>query len=172
MKIRLLVLCLILFGCSSLKVDYDYDPGTDFTNYQTYNYYPEMQTGLSELDTRRLLSALDSVMISKGFRFSEEPDFLINVESREYQLPRNSSVGVGLGGGGRNVGGGVSIGLPIGQSGREREILFDFIDSARDVLFWQARCLSNFRENATPAERERLMRDVVVRVMAKYPPRK
>ena len=153
-------------------MDYDYDPGTDFSSYKTYNYYPDMQTGLSELDTRRLLSALDSVLLSKGFRTSEEPDFLVNIESREYQLPRNSSVGVGLGGGGGNVGGGVSIGLPIGQSGREREILFDFIDSQRDFLFWQAVSSGSYRENATPPERERQMREIVVRVMSKYPPRK
>ncbi|WP_372975852.1 DUF4136 domain-containing protein, partial [Muriicola sp.] len=107
--------CLLLLSCSSLRVDYDYDPGTDFSSYRTYNYYPDMQTGLSDLDTRRLLSSLDSVLLSKGFSSSEEPDFLINIESRELRLPRNSSVGVGLGGGGRNMGGGVSIGVPIGR---------------------------------------------------------
>lgn len=167
-----MVLCLLLFGCSGLKVDYDYDPGTDFTSYQTYSYYPEMRTGLSDLDTRRLLSALDSVLLSRGFRNSEEPDFLINIESREYQRPRNSSVGVGIGGGGRNVGGGVSIGLPVGQPEMERELVFDFVDSQRDFLFWQAVSSSRFRENATPVEKEKLMRDIVVRVLSKYPPGK
>ncbi|WP_372945624.1 DUF4136 domain-containing protein [Muriicola sp.] len=164
--------CLLLLSCSSLRVDYDYDPGTDFSSYRTYNYYPDMQTGLSDLDTRRLLSSLDSVLLSKGFSSSEEPDFLINIESRELRLPRNSSVGVGLGGGGRNMGGGVSIGVPIGRSDLEREVLFDFIDSQRDALFWQAVCSGNFRENATPLSREREMREIAVKVMSKYPPKK
>ncbi len=172
MKKWIWVFCLILLSCSSLRVDYDYDSGTDFSSYLTYSYYADMQTGLSDLDTRRLLSSLDSVMLSKGFRASEEPDFLINIESREFRMPRNSSVGVGLGGGGRNMGGGVSIGLPIGQADVEREILFDFIDSQRDVLFWQAICSGKIRENATPLERERLMRNIAVKVMSKYPPRK
>jgi hypothetical protein len=172
MKNWLWILCFLLLSCSSLRVDYDYDPGTDFTSYQSYNYYPDMQTGLSELDTRRLLSALDSVLLSKGFRATEEPDFLINIESRENRTPRNNSVGVGLGGGGRNVGGGVSIGLPIGQPAREREILFDFIDSQRDVLFWQGIVSSDLREYATPLERERQMRAIAVKVLSKYPPRK
>jgi len=165
-----LILFFLCCACTSLKVDYDYDSATDFSNYQTYNYYTDMQTGLSELDTRRLLAALDSVLLSKGFQSSEEPDFLINIESREFRAPQNSTVGVGLGGGGRNVGGGVSVGLPLGQSNREREILFDFIDSQRDVLFWQAISTSSFRENATPEEREQLFRKIVVRVMMKYPP--
>ncbi|NNK10357.1 MAG: DUF4136 domain-containing protein [Flavobacteriaceae bacterium] len=170
MKNGLLILLILLSSCSSLKVDYDYDTQTDFSSFQTYNYYPDMQTGLSELDTRRLLTALDSVLVSKGYRSSEEPDFFINIESREFSLPQNSNVGVGIGGGGRNVGGGVSIGLPLGRSANEREILFDFIDSQRDILFWQAICLSSYRENATPIERERLLRQIVIKVLSKYPP--
>ena len=161
-----------MLSCSGLRVDYDYDPGTDFTSYQTYNYFPDMQTGLSELDTRRLLNALDSVLLSKGFQASEEPDFLINIESREFRGPRNNSVGVGLGGGGRNVGGGVSIGIPVGQPDREREILFDFIDSQRDFLFWQAISSGSFRENATPLEREEQFNKIVSKVLSKYPPKK
>ncbi|MBT8286240.1 MAG: DUF4136 domain-containing protein [Flavobacteriaceae bacterium] len=170
MRNWLFFLLIMLSACSALKVDYDYDAQTDFSSFQTYNYYPDMQTGLSELDTRRLLSALDSVLISKGFKSSEEPDFFINIESREFGPTQNSNVGVGIGGGGRNVGGGVSIGVPLGGSGIEREILFDFIDSQRDILFWQAISTSSYRENASPAERERLLRQIVIKVMSKYPP--
>jgi hypothetical protein len=131
-----------------------------------------MQTGLSDLDTRRLLKALDSVLLTKGFQSSEEPDFLINIESREYRMPQNSSVGVGLGGGGRNLGGGISVGLPVGQANREREIIFDFIDTQKDALFWQAVSISSYRDNASPWEREKQLNKIVGRVMSKYPPRK
>ncbi len=172
MRNWLLFLCLLCVSCSGLRVDYDYDKNADFSNYMTYNYYADMQTGLSELDTRRLLRALDSVLQLKGIQFSEEPDFLINVESREFQLPPNNSVGIGVGGGGRNVGGGVTVGLPIGSSNREREIIFDFIDTQKDALFWQAISSSNYRENASPATREKILIDLVTKVMLKYPPKK
>lgn len=172
MEYRLFFLCLLCVGCSGLRVDYDYDKNTDFSNYRTYNYYSDMQTGLSDLDTRRLLRALDSVLQTKGIQSSEEPDFLINIESREFQLPQNKSVGIGVGGGGRNVGGGVSIGMPIGAPNREREIIFDFIDSQKDALFWQAVSLSNYRENASPSTREKILGEIVVKVLTKYPPGK
>ncbi len=167
-----LVLCFVCFACSSIRVQYDYDKGTDFSNYATYNYYPDMQTGLSELDTKRLLKALDSVLLSRGIQFSEEADFLINIESREFRMPQGSTVGVGVGGGGRNVGGGVSIGLPLGQPNSEREIVFDFVDSQKDALFWQAVSESSFRENASPNTKEKLLREIVIKVFAKYPPKK
>lgn len=172
MKIRVFLFSFILCACGSMQVDYDYDQATDFSNYKTYNYYPDLQTGLSELDSRRLLEALDAALQTKGIQFSEEADFLINIESREFQSAPNNSVGVGVGGTGRNMGGGVSIGLPIRSNGREREIIFDFIDNQKDVLFWQAISRSNFRENATPLEREMVLNELVTKVLQKYPPKK
>jgi len=103
------VLLVFLVSCSTIRVNYDYDRDTDFSKYTTYNYYPDMDIGLSELDSKRLLRAIDSIMRGKGFLLSEEPEFLIGIMSRSFQAPRNNTVGVGLGGGGRNVGGGMSI---------------------------------------------------------------
>lgn len=166
----LLLLIPTLFSCSSVRVQYDYERDTDFTSYSTYNYYPDLQSGLSELDEGRLIRALDSVMQAKGYLLSEEADFFINIFSSSFRNPQGSAVGVGVGGTGRNVGGGVSIGLPLGQGGYEREIVFDLIDSQKDALFWQAVSNCNYRENASPAEREEILQAVVARVFSKFPP--
>ena len=171
-KIGLHFLVLFLTSCAAVRVSYDYDKDTEYSNYSTYNYYPEMETGLNQLDTKRLLNAIDSIMQIKGIQFSEEPDFFINIQSRAFRMPRNNTVGVGVGGTGRNVGGGVSVGIPIGQPGMEREIVFDLIDSQKDMLFWQAISESAFRENATPLTKEKKLQEIVTKVFAKYPPKK
>ena len=165
----LLVLCCT--ACSTVRVAYDYDKTTDFSNYTTYGYYPEMETGLSELDAKRLLKAIDAIMQQKGILFSEEPEILINIQSRAFQNPSNNTVGVGVGGTGRNVGGGVSIGLPLGGSGIEREIVFDLIDSQKDALVWQAISESAFREGASPSVKEEKIQQIVAKVFSKYPPK-
>lgn len=161
-----------LLSCASVRVNYDYEKSTDFSNYSTYNYYPEMTTGLSELDTKRLLAAVDSVMQAKGFLLAEEPDFLINIQSSAFRSPAGNTVGVGVGGTGGNVGGGVSVGLPLGRGKLEREIVFDLVDSQKDSLFWQAVSNSSFSENATPLNREKILREVVIKVFSKFPPSK
>jgi len=168
-----LYLCCILFlvSCNAVKVNYDYDKDIDFTAYTTYSYYNDMETGLSDLDTKRLLDAIDSVMRTKGFKISEEPDVFINITSQTFQGQANRAVGVGLGGGGRNVGGGVSIGLPIGAPNLQREINFDFIDSQRDVLIWQAASVSSFKENLSPEARTLKLQQVVAKALSKYPPK-
>jgi len=166
-----ILLVLLFTSCHVVRVQTDYEKGTDFSNYSTYNYFSDLETGLSELDEKRLVKVLDAAMQTEGILLSEEPDFLINIESGIYQTPRNNAVGVGVGGTGRNVDGGVSVGIPIGQSNVQLEIIFDFVDSQKDMLFWQATSKSSFNENATPVEREKKLQETVEKVLSKYPPK-
>ena len=171
MKNFLVALLLTLVcACGTTKVNYDYDKQVDFTSYTTYNYYPEMKTGLSPLDTKRLLNAVDAEMKAKGLTLNESPDFFINIESNSFEKAQNNSVGVGLGGGGRNVGGGLSVGIPMGGPKMEREIRFDFVDNEKDKLFWQAESQSPFKENLNPEAREEKLKALAAKVFAKYPP--
>ncbi|KQC31210.1 DUF4136 domain-containing protein [Flagellimonas eckloniae] len=167
-----IVFFCFLTSCSSVRVNYDYDKATDFSSYSTYNYFSDIESGLSQLDEKRLVRVLDSTLLSKGYLLAEEPDFFINIISNEFRSSPNNAVGVGIGGTGRNVGGGVSVGLPLGNSGIQRRIQFDFVDAQRDALFWQASSESGFRENASPSVREERLRAVVKKVFSKFPPQK
>ncbi len=171
-KAIFIIVLFLMVACSAVRVNYDYAPETEFARYTSYNYYPDLDTGLSELDTKRLLRAVDSVLKAKGIPLAKNPDFLINIHSVSYRKNPNSTVGVGMGGTGRNVGGGVAVGIPLGSSSMSRDIIFDFVDTEKDALFWQAVSTSNFSENASPSTRERLLRDVAVKVFSKYPPEK
>lgn len=165
-----LLFVLVLFSCSAVRVQYDYEKTTDFSNYTTYNYFSDLKTGLSDLDTKRLLKALDIALQSKGMLLSEEPDFYINIESGTYQTANGNTVGVGVGGTGRSIGGGVSVGIPIGQPKVKREITFNFVDNKKDVLFWEAVSIDAYKENQTPEQRELHMQALVNKVLEKYPP--
>ncbi|RED48459.1 DUF4136 domain-containing protein [Seonamhaeicola aphaedonensis] len=131
-----------------------------------------MKTGLSELDAKRLLDAIDSKMNSLGFQISETPDFLIDIRSIEYQGAPRNTVGVGLGGAGRNMGGGISLGIPVGQGNLNRQISIDFVDEKGKGLFWQAVSESSFNPNTTPENREAQLKAIVAKVLAGYPPKK
>ncbi|MBD0830718.1 DUF4136 domain-containing protein [Aestuariibaculum sediminum] len=162
---------LLFVSCASIQVNYDYDRDVNFSNYKTYNYYADMTTGLSELDTRRFLDALDAQMAIQGYELSETPDFFIDVSSEEYHQTNNSSFGIGLGGTGRNVGGGVSIGVPVGQGNVNRRIKVEFVDENKKQLFWQAISESNFKPQDTPENRETLFNAIVTKMLSEYPPK-
>jgi len=130
-----------------------------------------MQSGLNQLDERRLLRALDSTLKSRGYRLTEEPELFINIMSNEYRSAPRNNVGVGIGGGGRKVGGGISVGLPLGGSNLQRSIQFDLVDAQRDALVWKAVAESGLRDNASPSVREDKLRAIVKKVFSKFPPK-
>ncbi|WP_299399295.1 DUF4136 domain-containing protein [uncultured Gelidibacter sp.] len=166
----LLGVFLFVFSCAPVRVNYDYEKGTDFNAYKTYNYYEAMDMGMSELDSKRLLDALDSGLQAQGMRLSDTPDFLINIKSSQYQEAQRNNVGVGVGGSGRNVGGGISIGIPVGQAKINREIVIEFVDDSKSGLFWQAVTDSNYNPNATPEAKETQFQTLVAKVLSAYPP--
>ncbi len=157
-------------SCSSIRVNYDYEKTTNFDAYKTYNYYSDMTSGMSDLDTKRLYKALDNALLSSGYLISEKPDFLINIKSVEFQQQSGNNVGVGIGGTGGQVGGGITIGLPIGQTQMAREIVFEFVDETNNGLFWQAVSESNYRPNATPEKCEAQFIAIVKKVLKGFPP--
>ncbi len=164
-------LALFIISCAPIYVNYDYDKTVDFSKYKTYNYFGDMKTGLSALDTKRFLDALDLKMKIKGFSLSNNPDFYIDIKSSEFQATQRNTVGVGVGGGGGHVGGGVSIGIPIGQSQVNREIIIDFVDEKGIGLFWQAVSESSFKPNATPEKREVRINAILEKILVAYPPK-
>ncbi|WP_299557100.1 DUF4136 domain-containing protein [Seonamhaeicola sp.] len=170
-SLKIVLLAFLIVGCAPIRVNYDFDKTTDFSKYKSYQYYGDMKTGLSALDTKRLLDAIDAKMSALGFKVSDNPDFLIDIRSAEFQGGPRNTVGVGLGGGGRNVGGGVSIGIPVGQSNVSRQITIDFVDEKGKGLFWQAVSESSFNPSASPENRDERLKAIVEKVLVNYPPK-
>ena len=167
-----LLLLIIVTSCAPVRVNYDYEKATDFKVYKTYNYYANLNTGLSELDNKRLLDALDDAMQSNGYSLSETPDFFIDIKSSEYQEAPRNNVGVGVGGTGGTIGGGISIGIPVGQNKLNRQIVFEFVDENKNGLFWQATSESSYSPNASPQKREALFVAIITKVLEGFPPEK
>ncbi|NRD24748.1 DUF4136 domain-containing protein [Winogradskyella litoriviva] len=168
-NLKVLFLAFLVASCGTI-VTYDYEKSTDFSSYKSYNYFDDMETGLSELDTKRLKRAIDAKLKTIGLSRSDTPDFYIDIQSQQVTNRSNSSVGVGVGGGGGRGFGGVSVGIPVGQNQQTREIIIDFVDETKTGLFWQAVSESNYNANASPEKREAIFAKLVEKVFAEYPP--
>lgn len=166
------LILLLVAGCGSVRVAYDYERGQDWSAYRTYDFYPDLQSGLSELDERRLLDAVDQVLKERGYRQSEDPDMLINIYGEAYRQAPGNTVGLGVGGTGGNVGGGISLGIPLNGSSLQRQLTFDLIDAARQVLVWQAVSTDGYRETADPSQREARFLNIAEKVFSGFPPRR
>lgn len=161
----------VLFSCGAPVAVYDYDQNVTFQNFKTYAYFPDLQSGLSQLDEGRLKSSLSKALQMEGLMAAEDPDIYINIYIEEYQQSSRNTLGVGVGGSGRNVGVGVSGGIPLGGPDTYLKLTFDFIEVANDALIWQAIVEDRFNLNANPEQRGVWFDKVVKKALEGYPPK-
>lgn len=171
-KILILLIVAFLASCSSTKVFMDYDKEAEFSSYQTYDYYLAEQTGLSLLDEKRVVEALDSLLPKQGYLQKSTPDFNVNFYAEIYTVNNQNSIGVGFGGGGGRVGGGVSGGIPINTSKDMIALTLEFIDAETKELFWQAVVETRLKANQNPIKRQEFFNEIIQKALEKYPPKR
>tara|TARA_R100001369_G_scaffold11429_1_gene24911 strand:+ start:39193 stop:39720 length:528 start_codon:yes stop_codon:yes gene_type:complete len=168
---KYIFLLSVLTACNTPHAVYDYDQQVQFNTLSTYQIFPELNSNLSQLDEQRLLSILDTEMKNVGFaQASNAPDVYLNYYATSFETPSQSNIGIGVGGTGRNVGVGVSGGIPIGGPNTQLRITFDLINVKNDALIWQAIVDSPFDMDASPEKREEQLRTVVKKALEGYPP--
>ncbi|MAO09077.1 MAG: hypothetical protein CL596_10225 [Alteromonas sp.] len=170
MKYLLFLLLPVLVSCGA-AVAVDYEPTTDFSGYTSYNYYPTIESGLNDLDNKRIMAAIDSVMTTKGFEKTDTPQIWVNFYASEQVSNSRSTIGIGIGGGGGNVGVGVNGGIPIGGRQIDQQFTIDFVDKLIDLLVWQGVYETSYKEKATPLQKEAHYYSVVQKILKKYPPK-
>ncbi len=160
---------LYLTSCG-VTVHYDYDKQTNFKNYNTYNYYTTIESGLSQLDNKRIIKITDSILQSNGYTKSDNPDFRINFYTKEGSISNRNTIGIGVGGGGRNAGYGISGGIPIGGRKIEQLVTIDFIDAKQDRLIWQGIIDGAIKEKASPRWKETYYEKIISKLLKGFPP--
>lgn len=166
-----LAFALLLFSCGT-TVNYDYDKQTDFSSYTLYTYFPDIDSGLSELDNKIIIKATDSIMALRGFIKNETPQFLINFFVKEGAIRPKNTIGIGVGSGGGNVGVGVSGGIPIGGNVIDQELTIDFVNATEDELIWHAVSNGAIKEKSSPKQKETHYFKLINKILKGYPPKK
>ncbi len=161
-------LVIFLISCGA-SVSVDYDKEINFSKYSTFDFYPNITSSLSDLDDKRIVRISDSLLQLRGFVRSEKPDFYVNFFAHESVSESRNTIGVGLGTGGRNLGVGVSGGIPIGGKSVNQRLTLDFIDVVKDDLIWQAVADGDFKEKSSPAEKEKYYTGILNKMLSKYP---
>lgn len=164
LKYLLLVFCIT--SCAPIYVNYDYEKATNFSEYKTYNFFSNIESGLNGLDEKRLISALETKLNAMGLERTENASFFIDIKSEEFESSSNSTVGLGVGGGYS----GVSVGIPFGKTNINKQITIEFVDESKTGLFWQATSESSFKQNQKPEKRELRFQAIVEKMLEGFPP--
>ena len=171
-SILLVLVLFVLVSCKTVKVVTDYDTKVDFTKYKTFAFYkPEIDKAqISDLDKKRILRAIESELLAKGFTKSKDPDMLVGIftKSREkVNVNQNNNFGWGFGWG-WNPWWGMNNNINVNQY-TEGTLFIDFIDKEKKELVWQgigtgALKLQN-RE-----KKEARIKEFVKEIISRFPP--
>ncbi|WP_346882922.1 DUF4136 domain-containing protein [uncultured Algibacter sp.] len=172
----LLALLIVVSSCTSVRVAADYDKDATFTEYKTFAFF---KTGIdkaeiSDLDKRRILRAIESELLAKGFTKSENPDLLVSLFTKSQQRVDvyNNSWGNGAWGwggwGGFGPGWGWGWNQPSVSTTTQGTLYVDLIDANKKELIWQGMGTGYLSRNVE--KKEERIKEFVTKIMEKYPP--
>lgn len=170
LKLLPLALLFLVASCSSVRVTSDYDTSTDFSQYKTFAFYKKGidKVEISDLDKRRILKALESELMAKGFTKSENPDLLVNIFTKSRQkvdVYSNNMMHYGW----HPWYYGPNFGMQISKY-TEGTLFIDLIDSQKKELAWQGIGSGGLTTSGNVAKKEERIKEFVAEIMSKYPP--
>ncbi|RCU50015.1 DUF4136 domain-containing protein [Corallincola holothuriorum] len=172
-----LILMMTLFACTSKpRTDVDYDTSYDFLQMKTYAWLaqPPEDAQTTSLHALRVQESVDAELSRRGMTLvdSEQADVLLayhlvidtkyNVDNyysrwgyRSYHRDRVGGFGV--------------------SNTRVREyqvgtLLIDMIDPVKKQVIWRGSMSSRVKKNVAPEERDVMIRQSVVDILAPFPP--
>ena len=168
--LSLLVLLIVATSCSSVKVASDFDKNVDFSKYKTFAFY---KTGIdkaeiNDLDKRRILRAIETEMLNKGFTKSETPDVLVSIFTKSREKVNIYNNGWGPYGYGWGWSPWYWNNYNTVTTSTEGVLYIDLIDANRKELIWQGVGTGYLTENME--KKEERIKEFVTSIFEKYPP--
>ena len=176
-KLIILLVCVLLLACSSVRVSQDYDPTKNIQGLKTYAWKSETQepTGDFRVDNplldARIRDAVDRNLAALGFKKISDgkPDFLVAYQyviQRKIESDRVSTgVGFGFGTWGSRGGVGISTGSSVSEFD-EGLMAIDFLDVGKGALLWRGSGSRRVNQHEDPARTTQKINEMVDKIMA------
>ncbi len=171
---------LLLAGCSTISVNYDYDTSTNFGTFRSFAWAPEPDLSTTQMDaaqasrrsgllSNRIRSSVNKTLATKGLTLNETaPDLLavfhIGVQDKiqvtNWGYHYSNYYWGGYGGQQMDV-----------YQYQEGQMIIDLVDAKSMDLVWRGSGTGVVdSSNKSPEEMQALIDDVVAKILANYPP--
>ena len=173
--LSILLLALVVTSCSSVKVAADYERSTNFNDFKTFAFFkPGIDKAeINDIDKRRILRAIESELLARGYTKSETPDLLVSIFTKSNQRVDvyNNYWGAGAwgwGGFGPGWGWGWGWNQPMVSTRTEGQLFIDLIDADKKELIWQGQGTGYLTRNVE--KKEERIKEFTYKILEKFPP--
>ncbi len=167
----LIGLMVLATGCSSIRVNYDYDREEDFSRFKTFDFLtPPVDIRVDELVMRRIYSAIALDLKTKNLtRVMDDPDLWVAVHMQVQDRIDVATWGYhyapyywyGY------WGTGVSA-----YRYEEGALIIDFVSAKDDELVWRGVGQGALPDRPTSDQIDNLVKYTVGKILHKFPPKK
>jgi len=177
-------LAVVLSGCGSgISVTSDWDPGVDFTSFNTFAVLDEASGGggLDQLTQNRVKTSITNTLQAKGMRQVDNPDDADATVGWQVTTDQRSSfqtVSTGWGGYGWGRGGwygGSSMGMSTSRTTETRyevgTLVIAMFDTKREEMMFTATGSKTLSSgNLSPEESQKRIDEAVAKILEDFPP--
>jgi len=172
-KVFMVVLIVLsLVGCSSLKVNVDYDPDYDFSAPRSYAIAHHARAGEDTLFNDRLIKALNEELAAKGYVQVPKQEaqlifvFHTNVVDKTQIDTDYEMIGY------RRYGfGGHMIATTSTYTYTEGTLILDALNPQNQKIVWRGTATDILSKKKSPEERTAYVKKVVHKTMQDFPPK-
>ena len=175
----------LLQGCSTLKVNYDYDKKVDFNQYKTYQFYgwaKNTDKNLNSLDKERVEDAFAKEFKRRGLTYvKDHGDLVVALFFVTKQKTQTTANTTGFGAHGGYYGGYYGYGPRWGwgpgfnystttytqHEYKEGTLIVNVFDAKAKKLIWEGIATDALKEK--PEGREERIQHAVEKIMENYP---
>ena len=163
---------LVLAGCSSQKVNFDYDRQADFSKYKTYAWYEGDQTIAEEdpLAHQRFVASVDRELAATGFqKVSSNPDVYVtyHADDEESTVIDTNHFDYGYGDD-WYWGGGMGSSTSTVRTYTTGTLVLDMWDASAKQLVWRGVASDTVSDD--PAKNAKKIEQVAGKLFERYPP--
>lgn len=163
-------LTALLTACSGMSVSSDYDQSYDFSTLHNYAWAEISgdKQAADQITLRRVMSATDSVLASKGFKKTEpsEANFLVAIQTGVQQQTQYTTYGTG----GWYAAGGMTT--TTAQTYDEGSLYVDIVDAKQKQLIWRGAASGVVDPGASTQKKTENVNGAVSKILADFPPQK
>ena len=164
---------ILLFSCSSITVNQDYDPAYDFSKLKTFGFIPiSSEAGIDQLSADKLGNAIKTELISKGYKLETPADFGIALMFSQQTKTNIQSYGYGYGYGGWGHAGMYGTGGVDVTQYQQGTLIIDIIDMSQQKLVWRGTGSGAMSQSPSVEEKTENINSAVNQILAQFPPTK
>lgn len=173
-----IVLTMVLAGCATQKVDWDYDTERSLTDMKFYRWIEPTQESkkmgyhFEALMDQRVHNAVDRTLQARGFQRidsdSQSVDFLVNYIGSQKTRREERQVTTSFGYGFSPWGLGVSTDSRV-QEYEEGSLIIDIIDPETKNVVWRGRSRARIQEDLSSEQRTVKITQAVEKILEGFP---